>query len=269
MKISCIRLIPTLICLAHPLLAVVSQEDEILIRSEWWPPQIELTEPFLAEGVLKNGLKPGRKGFVIRVEDGKVLTDFGRFGVHALDFDQTDFMDRRAVLSQHNTWDDKGVLMTMIGNKIFGINPVNFYVLPFDQVNAWDYLAFVYYKPYEDESDAAVAKLGEFNPSVEGVSFTPVLMPDTKDYSGLLGYTRTRQVTLPTMVPPTVAAYRNIFAFTDEQPAMVVTDRNGRVLRRYGSNAFSDMQQLNQSVEDLIAEDVRIRRQLSEKPHDG
>ncbi len=230
--------------------------EQIEFRSEWWPTHVRLVEAVPIEHESRHELKAGTKGVLLRVEGGKVLVDFGRYGVQALALDQTDFVEQYEQLSSKGGWDDRMVLNAHLFTKYFKLKEINFHVIEDKSVFTWDYMAFVHCSPGEQASDSLIERLEAFSPQTEEAVIHPVLLPSERDYMTLLAYFKDNEVSLPTLIPPVNMPYRELYDFSQQDLAMVIVDRNGRILREYDAAALQDIESLNASVAALVNEDL-------------
>ena len=129
----------------------------LLSESRFWPEKITVNSEVI--GVTHgNVVKPKKEWVFLRYQDGKCLVDMGHNGIHALNVEDTDILERVAKISKERTFPFQG-LFTHRYTKSF-YDPKTLRGFQLGDLDQYDYFVLFYFN-YESGSDTTNI-LGDF-----------------------------------------------------------------------------------------------------------
>lgn len=231
-----------------------SATSEWELRSEWWPAFVRLAKPLeLPEH--ERTLKVGRRGVLIRVEDDFVIVDYGRYGLHRLPLEDTDFKLQFAELSRERNWESHGLFTKTYGTRFY--HPKSWSQLKQKDIIDDKYFLLAYAELQTEEGREGIQQfdqklLQDWTPKGLHACFIPVNAPEQPQLVDLL---TELDVTTPTM--PTFLAKGHVSALGHEPEnfTVVLLDKNGRLLARYDLKDARDVSAWRADIEMRLAND--------------
>ncbi|MGE9294045.1 MAG: hypothetical protein ACQKBW_10565 [Puniceicoccales bacterium] len=211
--------------------ARAASTPEYEVFSEYWPQRVEMTEALQ----LDNGtqLKAGQGFILIRVQDGKLLADFGHKGLQYIDPGLTDFKVQYARNRHERTWDNPGNTTSVLGRTCF--MPDTMRQCQPDQLDPYDFVLLVYV-------DVGAEGTAEIIDSVNAIS-NRVEMPQAQTAVVIIPLDETKEelkedlakseISQPVMFQFLAEGYRISFDHHPEKTPAVLLDKNGRVLKSF------------------------------------
>jgi hypothetical protein len=139
------------------LFGYAASDSSVLEHSKFWPEKV--TVNIEVTGVKHgNSVKPGREWIFLRYQDGKCLLDLGHNGIHALNVEDTDILERVTKISEENFFPFQG-LFTYRYTKSF-YDPKTLRGFQLGDMDQFDYFVLFYFD-YESGSNTAHI-LGDF-----------------------------------------------------------------------------------------------------------
>ena len=134
-----------------------TSDSSILESSQFWPDKVAVNVETI--GVkYGNIVEPGKNWIFLRYQDGKCLVDMGHNGIHALNVEDTDILERVTKISEERTFPFQG-LFTYRYTKSF-YNPETLRGFQLGDMDPYDFFLLFYFD-YESGSHL-VEVLGEF-----------------------------------------------------------------------------------------------------------
>ncbi|GHC02255.1 hypothetical protein [Cerasicoccus arenae] len=198
--------------------------------SSLWPVRVGLVESAESKG---RTLDPGLPGVLIRVEDGQVLIDMGRRGVHWVALDKTDFYQRsKDKLNEGSA--PIGNYFLMFGGAISLIDTDKLVRPPSKWQEGVDQLLFVYAQP-ENFTLGFADKLraSDLLGQKSSPRYRVILMPQTDVLSDPEIYSRLTGLLV--MSPAYSSALTKSFDHFESPvatPAIILVDANGKIIER-------------------------------------
>lgn len=132
-------------------------DSSILEHSKFWPEKVTVNSE-VTGATHGNIVKPGNEWIFLRYQDGKCLVDMGHNGIHALNAEDTDILERVTKISKERTFPFQG-LFTHRYTKSF-YDPKTLRGFQLGDLDQYDYFVLFYFN-YESGSDTANI-LGDF-----------------------------------------------------------------------------------------------------------
>jgi len=256
-----------LLFIAQIPLAATAQADlavqELQMRSEWWPEKITVKEAIT--GPL-NGreIKPGRQGFVVRLEGEEILADFGRFGVIRLPVDNTNFVEASQELRDDRQWDDIGLWTAQLRTKLMKPKMDGFGPSPISQFEPVNYFILIYLDSQTPEGQAILNWSGRSEavkelPESQCLALIPADENSQDLHLELLAY----QYPGHTLIYPLANPYRSILHHNPGVAAISVIDKNGRqVFPTASISTETDLNALFDELQRRISQDEERRQNI-------
>lgn len=233
------------------------------VFSEFWPQRVDVSEAIqLPSGTLA---KPGKSFILIRVEDGKIVADFGHHGVMRLDPEQTNFDELYEENRLDRTWDGTALFTEHMTRKFF--MPETLRQCDVGQFSTHDCFLLVYADVGTDRCAALLDAVDTL--STEGAdSHAPevLLIPLDGSREELLSDLKSSGVKSPVMFHFLAEGYRLAFDHNPEQTPVVLLDKNGRVLEYFREDQVLDVPAFSASVKAAIA---RLKEERKRMPTSG
>ena len=218
--------------LASSLLRAEISEHELEARSDLWPLNVQTTEEIQApEGV--RTLKTGTRGILLRVENGKVILDTGRWGILAIPIAQTNILELAHKVASEEVPKQQGNVVSMLGGKFFDPQDERYQPFPYFEFQSIDYFLF-YYTNSQDEACIHLNETlrSDYEAIKEAFSEVEILMiPLDESNEAMLKAIKEQQIPWPTMFHYMAKGYQNALHHEPKElPCLVLTDANGKVL---------------------------------------
>lgn len=219
------------------------------IPSAFWPKYVEPTEPILLDG---STIREGLRGVLLRCEGNELIVDFGRWGIHSIDPNKTNFFENVLALMKGEQNKDFPNLTLQIGNKLMHFGEDNQPKrIHMDAVRDSKYFLLLYLGDYDNNTAEAVYEFGLRHERLKELvpSLTAVVMPVERKFYDF-GYTV--GLPIPFIFPHMRQGYmKSLYHVSDEFPMLVLTDAEGALF--YQSTPGFDVSELPQEVEAAFA----------------
>jgi hypothetical protein len=222
------------------------------LPSALWPTFVEASNP-LNVGKDQVIIAKGSRGTLLRAEACHLVVDFGRYGVHIVEPESTNFYELASELMTGERQKEFPNFALQVGNKImtFGRGAESG-AIRFDEVKNTEVYVLLYLDSYhpeiaQDLLDFGISyqKLKENWPSIE-----VILMPKDHDFYDF-GYTT--GYSIPFIATHMRIGYRQTLNHgVDIGPGFVAVDPNGRILGR--SEEPLEWNQLSEALRKLLNE---------------
>ena len=215
-------------------------DAELLEDSANWPPRIRLTDAIeLDDG---KSLKSASSALLIRAENGMLLLDFGRYGVHFVDPAATDFGTQALELSQKSAGVVRGNYIAMFGPRIVVNQAGELERAPDDWSASIDYLLLTYIGPDAFADESLLATLSDIDLKVleDGKRLRVIVAPQP-DEDNSSDYALSAATGLYFIPPPFAIGYTHSMAHledSDQLPLFILIDKNGKVYERFDSSGL-------------------------------
>ncbi|MEO0794004.1 MAG: hypothetical protein AAFX93_02515 [Verrucomicrobiota bacterium] len=245
-----VSILISLLLSAHA--ALGSTVEEWNTQTDFWPVWVKMKR--VIENEDAPDVRIGRRGLVSRVEGEEVILDFGGEGIHRVAISDTDFVEE---FDEKVTKDIRnlrgGIVGELIGNKLFlpgveGRPPTEF-------TEYFDTRYFlIYYAPIADEQSLVIAQDMERFFAGSAYEFvTSVWMP-TDEYMTIRHNVENLDGKLSrrwkAFIPQFAPGYRKYFSHDvpDNEPTLVLIDRNGRIVYRAKVSEDPNLTALTQAL---------------------
>lgn len=221
--------------------------ERLHFQSEYWPDFVNLTEEISLNG---KAIQEGTRVILIRVEKEKVLLDFGRNGLHRLDFDQTNLIKLAQAQSQR-TLSDLGNLTEILSRSVTMVKAEE--VVEGKRADfAWkNFVLLIYGNPKEGEVKELLASCRELD-STLARDLRVVLIPLDSVMREVAPLLRELEYESPVMLPFLAKAYSDSWDHGYEgKPLLVLVDRNGRILKKFTYEGNDRDAELNRFISEI------------------
>ena len=235
-------------------------KEGIAVHSEWWPDRVKLVEDIDVDvnGSIKR-LTKGRPAVFVRVEDGGALLDFGSYGVHVVPFASTNIPSLYAQNKTSRTWGDSKVLSSQLSNKFFW--PATLKQIEPTTFAGVDYLLISYFDIGAELSGEGQEALLKVYPTLTekcpSLVFLTIPMEDSK--KTMLKDLDDSGIAWPVMFQHMSKGYVQALQHHPISPTVVLVDKNGRVLKKWGASKLKDASAFEADVEKSVEVDIARR----------
>lgn len=214
-------------------LIFISQIDAEYLNSDYWPQFVENKSEILD----KNGdtlVKKFQRGVLLRLEEGLLLIDFGRNGVHQVEIEKTDFETNYLKIKNKEIEKLAPNLTAMIGPRLVTYS-VNYKTKSFESFKIVEKYNLILVA----DSERAQKELKRFNKRISKITRNSdkelvILMPNSQ---AIYKFCKKHKLDYYMIMPGVVDGYRNAFQLGDYEAdfQLIQLDANGQILDRYPS----------------------------------
>lgn len=221
-------------------------------NSAFWPNRVSLVNEL---SVVADGrevtLAPGWEAILLRVEDGKILADFGRHGIHTLEPEKTDFNERVEALRSGKSSKDLPNLVRMIGDKCarWTGEGVEIKRSRMEDFTDRKIIVFLHVNPNQPDSLAVARSLQEpYRRWMDEGRPVEIIMIST--HADLAPIYAENAPTWLAILPGLMSSYRQVLSHPVENPpAIVVSDVEGKLLQSFDGVTVDQLPELESKVE--------------------
>lgn len=206
-------------------------DSELLAQnSDYWPRAVSILKTIDQDDVSGNRkkIKAGQEGILQRLEEGRLLIDFGRHGVHWMLPDATDFFTRvREVYSGQRSKEFPNFSGQILSRLVFFPKQQNKHISMEDHLPKKGYIV-VYPGTYSRDNIRVIDCLDDLVSEYSEIQFF-TLQTDMRWQQHFMSKVNA----LPIFLPHLAEGYTKAFHHEPkEQPSFVAVDQNGKVLYR-------------------------------------
>lgn len=225
------------------------------IASKHWPTFVVGKEPIVTEA---NKTVPANyRGTLIRHENGKLIVDFGRHGVHHVNPEQTDFSVNVEMIKNGQLDKEYPNLTYQIGNKLIAFSrEIGEQQIRLQEVAQTKVYIFIYLNTFEKEHAESFVRLGEYYLETRKDAPETIAVILTKDRA-YYDFAYTVGHPIPLITPHFRKGYINSFDHgIEEENVILACDANGQIL--FESPRNLEIDNLQPSLEEALAQ---VKRQ--------
>jgi hypothetical protein len=207
-----------------------------MLPSAYWPQYVTTTANIMPDSAPFKEIPQQNRGTLIRIEADTLLVDFGRYGVHAISPQNTDFHQRLGELLSGQSEKEFANFTLQVGNKLmdFGRGKESG-AIRFKHIKDTELYVLIYLDTYTPEMAAPLIDFGkaygDLTQQYPSIRF--VLMPKDREFYNF-GYTVGYSV--PFIAPHMRVGYTNSLSHNPTTfPYIVLVDPNGKTLYQTGS----------------------------------
>lgn len=227
--------------------------DEAMAQSHVWPPYVNLTEAYyeLPEAE-RPSLQKGMRLTLIRVEDGELLVDTGRDGLHRIDPAITDFLTEARAYHSGEKQKFRPNVTALVGDKLMEFLPNGDPErIEEPRFRYREYILFLYLDSNSITNPQRLAELTELKSMLmdDGAGYIAIF-PLRYDFYREVG----RQIPeWPIIMQHLLLGYGRALAHVTEpgEELLVLSDSNGKLLHR-----TQDIAEMKQVLSTVLAEDA-------------
>lgn len=226
---------------------------------KYWPERIIIEQDTIGQS--ENGEITVRKGssfVLIRAEEDQLVLS-GRINAVKVPIIATDFIPRTQANEASENVSDRGLVNGLLVGRLRYLGAESFHPVQVKDSDLYEQFLFVYLEPGQPCNDSLINKLKELHAEcfAEDASKVMVMFADEPSPAALFDFVYSQKLPWKSVVYHMAAGYREAFQHGVEAPALVLSDKHGRLL---------DSEQLAAvaSFADIEAAILRVRGLLEE-----
>lgn len=216
-----------------------------------WPRFVNLKQPLQISDSDKT-IESNYRGILMRVEEEHAVVNFGRYGTHRINIEETNFISSMQELLDADKLKQASQFQDQMFNKFFKLEDEEFVQSVKEDIYVFDYFLLFYADLKTPESEEVVSWFLKNKEVLVNLSCSPLLMPMDSTEKELLDDIRDLGWTYPSVYHWTYQGHKKALSFDPTpNPSIILIDGSGRMISRGSNTDFLH------SVGDIIKEDKK------------